>query len=428
MANLTHFLTLSSLSSRKLYSSARPSFGANVHPPRKEHFTVWAFSLDKPRRSRKVKSNAELCNDLREFVSIVGLPEGHIPSMKELSEHGRKDLANIVRRRGYKLIGELLGNRTKVNEISDLETTYSEVTGQDEKVNSLKADSVPSEMPITENIFTNATTDSTGISVEPSINSSLQEKVAKFIQSGELDAAAGHEEGMGATETKDSVETELISLHKESLEHNPSGCSTRTILNGSTFKPVGDDHLPAEGLTGADADKVLDVETRKRENQAEITKLKLMLHQKELELSRLKEQIQKEKLSLSNLQMKAEAEINKAQKLISEKDAELQAAEESLLGLKEVKIQYRGEGEIVEVTGSFNGWDPDHRIGMDPQPSSGITDPIGSRKSRLWSTTLWLYPGTYEIKFIVDGEWRIDPERELVTRGTIHNNILRVDR
>lgn len=41
-------------------------------------------------------------------------------------------------------------------------------------------------------------------------------------------------------------------------------------------------------------------------------------------------------LSLSNLQMKAEAEINKAQKLISEKDEELQAAEESLLGLKEV--------------------------------------------------------------------------------------------
>lgn len=63
-------------------------------------------------------------------MSIVGLPEGHIPSMKELSEHGRKDLANIVRRRGYKLIGELIGNRTKVNEISDLETTSSEVTGR----------------------------------------------------------------------------------------------------------------------------------------------------------------------------------------------------------------------------------------------------------------------------------------------------------
>uniref|UniRef100_A0A7N2L2S5 Uncharacterized protein n=1 Tax=Quercus lobata TaxID=97700 RepID=A0A7N2L2S5_QUELO len=59
-------------------------------------------------------------------------------------------------------------------------------------------------------------------------------------------------------------------------------------------------------------------------------------------------------LALSNLQTKAEAKISKAQKLISEKDAELQAAEGSLSGLEEVQIQYFGEGEIVEVSGSFN--------------------------------------------------------------------------
>ncbi|RVW12976.1 Protein PTST-like 3, chloroplastic [Vitis vinifera] len=49
------------------------------------------------------------------------------------------------------------------------------------------------------------------------------------------------------------------------------------------------------------------------------------------------------------------------------------------------------------------------------------------RKSRLWSTVLWLYPGLYEIKFIIDGQWRIDPQSETVTRGTIDNNILRVN-
>ena len=31
----------------------------------------------------------ELCNDIREFVAAVGLPEGHVPSIKELSQHGR---------------------------------------------------------------------------------------------------------------------------------------------------------------------------------------------------------------------------------------------------------------------------------------------------------------------------------------------------
>ncbi|KAJ0663557.1 putative AMP-activated kinase, glycogen-binding protein [Helianthus annuus] len=41
---------------------------------------------------------------------------------------------------------------------------------------------------------------------------------------------------------------------------------------------------------------------------------------------------------------------------------------------------------------------------------------------------LWLYPGIYEIKFIVDGKWMIDPMKEVVTRGSIQNNVLRVDR
>lgn len=34
----------------------------------------------------------------------------------------------------------------------------------------------------------------------------------------------------------------------------------------------------------------------------------------------------------------------------------------------------------------------------------------------------------FQIKFVVDGNWRIDPQRESVTKGTIENNILRVDR
>lgn len=45
--------------------------------------------------SRNVKSNVDLCNDIREFLSSVGLPEDHIPTMKELSLHGRCDLNAI---------------------------------------------------------------------------------------------------------------------------------------------------------------------------------------------------------------------------------------------------------------------------------------------------------------------------------------------
>lgn len=61
----------------------------------------------------------ELCNVLREFVTSIGLPDGHVPSTKELSQHGRKDLANIVRRRGHKLIKELLANSAETSDQFD---------------------------------------------------------------------------------------------------------------------------------------------------------------------------------------------------------------------------------------------------------------------------------------------------------------------
>lgn len=282
---------------------------------------------------------------------------------------------------------------------------------------------------------------------ESSTHSSFQEKVAKFIQNGELDtiedndygilSGAAAEEGKGVIDSENTIELESRPLAELHVEHASSGSNAAKILNGSTLfsdqivppvtrnDPLGDDRFSSEGLISADFDN-LGIETNEGENQVEVNHLKLMLHQKELELSQLKKQIEKEKLALTILQTKAETEISKAQKIVLEKDAELNAAEESLSGLKEVQIQYSGDGEIVEVAGSFNGWH--HRIKMDPQPSSSSKEPVGSRKSRLWSTVLWLYPGLYEIKFIIDGQWRIDPQSETVTRGTIDNNILRVDR
>lgn len=52
-------------------------------------FDVLFLVLGGSRASRKVKSNDDLCNDIREFLSSVGLPEDHVPTMKELSQNGR---------------------------------------------------------------------------------------------------------------------------------------------------------------------------------------------------------------------------------------------------------------------------------------------------------------------------------------------------
>lgn len=558
-----------------------------------------ACSIKKPRGSRKVKNNVELCNDLREFLSTFGLPEGRVPSIKELQDHGRNDLANIVRRRGYKLIRDLLSSSTESDsdELPNMEKNLAKgqdainhsadiiaTEGQDEKVKdcSLSTEGtitknhsgnidvevehksagqicMPIESPVDLSLEKKALYDveqpdekfqiivedrllssslstfeqqdeeakcmvednpmstslydveqqdlnsneDTSMPVETSANfsfeeqvkydsvqdekvgigagemslssgvsdtqyyanvknisglidnsnscmpasSSLEEKVAQFIQNGDLDTIEdnvhGLSNGSGSGESKGFREPENMTedhskiSSEENYENAVGESDTTSTLNENlltsmqvvpsvTVSQALRNESPAEGLASADVDKDLDIETSKKDNQVEINHLKFVLHQKELELSQLKEQIEKEKLALSALQTKAEREISKAQKLISEKDAELLVAEESLSGLVEVEVQYCGNGEMVEVAGSFNGWH--HPVRLDPQPSSSIKDHFGSRKSRLWSAMLWLYPGVYEIKFIVDGHWRVDPQMESVTKGGICNNVLRVNR
>lgn len=36
-----------------------------------------------------MRSNEDLCNDIREFMLEFRFPEDHLPSFKELSDHGR---------------------------------------------------------------------------------------------------------------------------------------------------------------------------------------------------------------------------------------------------------------------------------------------------------------------------------------------------
>ncbi|KAK7316691.1 hypothetical protein RJT34_00342 [Clitoria ternatea] len=508
------------------------------------------------RKTRKLKTDAEICNDIREFLASVGLPQDHIPSTKEILLHGWNDLANIVRRRGHKQIREILtrgslnadidslNDETSLDErLDDLAGCEDSLTGQNEKVDSLLNDVssstglflgnsyssshvgltttgldegtyntdeasadlsgedgsdevkdhveegnfYPTEMTVAdgdcnssrEGLYPNfysqssmpiqisgelpAETTSSGnlkckdssvgkmvgeimlplavpstenhlnMSFHDSITSAnlaLKEKAANFIQNGDLDQVEDDSlESREYTESEAAMDMPLGNHPPEdnnvtALKGN-SLTSEQVVPAGSLDQPFWNDHVPHEDLT-THFNKDMDTEAPTMQNESEINRLKFMLHQKELELSQLKEQIEKEKLALSVLQTKAEVEISKAKKLVYEKDAELDVAEESLSGLKEVQIEFCGDGDVVEVAGSFNGWH--QRIKMDPQPSTSASDPSGPRRSRLWSAMLWLYPGVYEIKFVIDGQWTTDPQRESVSRGHICNNILRVDR
>jgi len=48
------------------------------------------------RRSRRLKTDDEIRSDIRQFLVEVGLPHGHIPSTKELLQHGRSFYLFVV--------------------------------------------------------------------------------------------------------------------------------------------------------------------------------------------------------------------------------------------------------------------------------------------------------------------------------------------
>ncbi len=53
-------------------------------------------------------------------------------------------------------------------------------------------------------------------------------------------------------------------------------------------------------------------------------------------------------------------------------------------------------GKTVAVAGSFNDWDPDKKP-LEYKAEKGV-----------YSGVVMLEPGSYEYKFVIDGEWQLD--------------------
>ena len=68
---------------------------------------------------------------------------------------------------------------------------------------------------------------------------------------------------------------------------------------------------------------------------------------------------------------------------------------------REVIVRFKDSGAAdVRIAGDFNGWVPDR----------GVRSLIASDgQSRVWTKILTLEPGTYQYRYVVDGEWQKDP-------------------
>ncbi|MCZ6636009.1 MAG: isoamylase early set domain-containing protein [bacterium] len=71
------------------------------------------------------------------------------------------------------------------------------------------------------------------------------------------------------------------------------------------------------------------------------------------------------------------------------------------------------KAQRVNLVGTFNHWDPKARTLRQ--------DPKGT-----WKTNMLLEPGQYEFRFLVDGNWRNDPESKYVCNAFGSENCVRV--
>lgn len=119
------------------------------------------------------------------------------------------------------------------------------------------------------------------------------------------------------------------------------------------------------------------------------------------------------KAKLAILEGKIALEVIESQKVIEEKQTKLVAAEWSLRILHSVCIVWPNSASEVLLAGSFDGWTSQWRMEKN---NSGV-----------FSLCLKLYPGRYEIKFIVDGVWAVDPLRPITNNNGFKNNLLIVN-
>ncbi|GAV86463.1 hypothetical protein CFOL_v3_29893 [Cephalotus follicularis] len=132
----------------------------------------------------------------------------------------------------------------------------------------------------------------------------------------------------------------------------------------------------------------------------------------ENEIMNARDKIRSMHAKLAVLEGKMALAIIDAQKMVEEKQKRIDDAHRALRLLRTACIVWPNSASEVLLAGSYDGWSTQRKM---VKSSTGI-----------FSLCLKLYPGRYEIKFIVDGEWRVDPLRPIVQHNGFENNLLMI--
>ncbi|XP_062212074.1 protein FLOURY ENDOSPERM 6, chloroplastic-like isoform X2 [Phragmites australis] len=188
----------------------------------------------------------------------------------------------------------------------------------------------------------------------------------------------------------DAVDSERDEIHSR-LQNLELDLSAALKTLRSRFDKVLSDMSTGDGTT-----VLVDVS-----DDWEFEETKVMQAQEELRSIRAKIAVLDGKMAL---------EIIERNKIIEDKQRRLDEVEKALSELRTVYIVWPNPASEVLLVGSFDGWTSQRKL---------------ERSERgIFSINLRLYPGRYEIKFIVDGVWKNDLLRPTVYNNGHENNLL----
>ncbi|KAG6542834.1 hypothetical protein Mapa_015738 [Marchantia paleacea] len=144
-------------------------------------------------------------------------------------------------------------------------------------------------------------------------------------------------------------------------------------------------------------------ELRDASDQLEYTENKILRTYSELTTTRAQ---------VAALEGKHGLEIMDVFKVSDDNEKKIEKATTGLRSLRPARIVWPNPAKEVFLIGSFDGWN--QKIKMELS-GAGV-----------FLATVPLHPGRYEIKFIVDGTWRVDTARPIVYGGGYENNVLTI--
>ncbi|XP_027361317.1 protein PTST homolog 2, chloroplastic [Abrus precatorius] len=155
---------------------------------------------------------------------------------------------------------------------------------------------------------------------------------------------------------------------------------------------------------------IVKMQTGQESSSDDLAKLSDAWEFQENEIMNAQDRLRSIRAKLAVLEGKMALAIMDAHKVVQEKQKKINNAQKALQILKTTSVVWPSNASEVLLTGSFDGWSTKRKM---EKSSTGI-----------FSVCLQLYPGKYEIKFIVDGEWKIDPLRPVVHNNGYDNNLL----